>query len=66
MAKLIIEKEAAQKILDYLATRPFAEVYNVVPLILNLPVVPGTEETEPEARKVEAELVESGTEHQQA
>lgn len=59
MAKLIIEKEAAQKILDYLATRPFAEVYNVIPNILNLPVVPGTEDPEPEAKPVEAELVES-------
>jgi hypothetical protein len=38
---LKIEQEEAQKILNYLASRPYAEVAELVPILLNLkaPVV---------------------------
>ncbi len=36
MANLLIPQESAQKILDYLAKRPYAEVFEVIPHILNL------------------------------
>ena len=34
--KLVIEKEQAQKILDYLVTKPFAEVHQLIPILVGL------------------------------
>lgn len=36
MENLLISKEGAQKILNYLAQRPYVEVFEVIPHILNL------------------------------
>jgi hypothetical protein len=36
--KLLIDKTAAQSVLDYLATRPYIEVRDLVPGLLNLQV----------------------------
>jgi hypothetical protein len=33
---LLIDSEAAQQILNYLATRPYQESFKLVPLLLNL------------------------------
>lgn len=37
--KLLIEQENVQKLLNYLLTRPYGEVYELIPLVINLPVV---------------------------
>ena len=34
--KFIIEKAAAQRLLDYLAKRPFDEVFELIPLLMGL------------------------------
>ena len=36
---LVIERDSVQKILNYLGSRPFAEVYEIVPLLTKLPEV---------------------------
>lgn len=57
MDKLVIDKAAAQKLLDFLAKQKYVEVYEVVPLLLNLPTldqVNGTSlKEEPTAKLVE-------------
>ena len=34
--KFIIEEQDAQSILNYLATKPFQEVFNLIPVLQNL------------------------------
>ncbi len=34
--KLLIDREAAQKILQYLASRPYAETFELIPGLLNM------------------------------
>lgn len=38
--KILLEKDDAQALLTYLVTKPFNEVYLLVPLVLNAPEVP--------------------------
>lgn len=40
MAKFIIEEQAAQNIINYLQLRPYNEVFQLIPLLLNMPEVP--------------------------
>ena len=37
----IIEEEVVQKIVNYLATRPYAEVFPIMPTLMNLPSLDG-------------------------
>ena len=43
--KFIIEKASAQRILDYLAKRPFDEVFELIPLLMRLETLPEPEAT---------------------
>lgn len=51
MQKLIINKDDAQKVLDFLAARPYKEVFQVVPLLMNLPLL---KEEEPKQEQTPA------------
>lgn len=42
---LIIETEDAQRILNYLMTRPYREVYELVNILMTLKQVPSTQDT---------------------
>lgn len=56
--KFVIEKDAAQKVLSYLQTRPFVEVFQLIPLLTGLdPLEPRSEEDilkEHQAKRVES------------
>lgn len=55
MRKLVIEHDKAQRLLDYLVTRPYAEVFGFVELITKLPEVKEAETGGPvELKEVKA------------
>lgn len=37
-----VSTETVNTVLKYLSQRPYVEVMNVIPLLFNLPIVPGT------------------------
>jgi hypothetical protein len=39
---LLVEKTAAQAVLDYLANRPYHETYKLIPGLMNLQAAPDT------------------------
>ena len=54
MKKFIISEELAQAILNFLGSRPYVEVHKLVPGLLALEVLPGSEVVNEEAPAVEA------------
>jgi hypothetical protein len=56
MSKLLIAKEPAQAALDFLANKRFLDVYQHVPLLLNLPVDEASGKLVIEAESVKAIL----------
>lgn len=46
MQKLIINKDDAQKVLDFLAAKPYKEVFQIVPLLMGLPLLKEEEPAE--------------------
>lgn len=56
--KLLIEKDVAQAILTYLATRPYSDVFNFIPALVGLQPAPGEKE---EAKPVATESAKAKT-----